>query len=145
MRMTFGLFNFAITSVKEEVFIDLITSNFKITNKIKTQMLIYRKLLNTQDHTKLYTKDLNLIAEFLGFIQYVSDAPEHINKWLLDAIEESEKEDSEGIYLKFCNITLKIKKLFEVMANYPHEITEADIFIDSTHIWVYFQDDNPDY
>ena len=65
---------------------------------------------------------------------------EYIQQWLCDSIELSEKEDSEGEYLKFCNITLKIKKMFEIIADYPCEITADDIFLDSTHVWVYFHE-----
>jgi hypothetical protein len=138
--MTIGLFNFALGCIKEEAFIDLITNNFIATKKMKKQMIIYRKLINIEDDycNNLYTKDLNLIANLCGFLHYMGDAPEHINKWLCDSIEESEKQDNEGIYLKFCNMTLKIKKMFEFMADYPHRITADDIFIDSTHIWVFY-------
>ena len=145
MRMTIGMFNLVITSIKEDTYNEIITENFKMTNKMKTQMLIYRKLLNTHGYkynnfNKLYTKDLNLIAEFLGLFQYISTGPEYIQQWLCDSIELSEKEDSEGEYLKFCNITLKIKKMFEIIADYPCEITADDIFLDSTHVWVYFHE-----
>jgi hypothetical protein len=136
----------AITSVNQDVFNELINSNTNMTKKRKKQMLIYRSLLehslleNIENINMLYTKDLSLIAEFMNFIQYMSDAPEHIQQWLSDSIEESEKEDSEGIYLAFCNTTLKIKKMFDVLCGYQYIITEDDIFIDSIHVWVYLHE-----
>lgn len=97
-------------------------------------------VINNHDSLdKIFTKDLKVIAlllELLGYIHIESKKfPETLDITLLKSIEESEENDTEGEYLNWCNRTLKIKKLFETLADYPYAFNPDTMLIDNVWIW----------
>jgi hypothetical protein len=140
MRVTIPLFNAGISFIKDDVFVSAVKGS-EISEVLKKKMLLYRTMvINNHDSLdKIFTKDLKVIAlllELLGYIHIESKKfPESLDVALLKSIEESEKNDTEGEYLVWCNRTLKIKKLFETLADYPYAFNPDTMLIDNVWIW----------
>lgn len=137
MRVTIALFNCTISLFKKDVFTAIVMDSNQ-SEKMKKQMILYHTMItnNIDKANMLFTKDKNLIVGLLEFIGEMYDA-ENLNSVLIESMEQSEQEDTEGQYLNFCNKTLKMKKFFEVLANNPYIINPNSIIIDDVYIWFY--------
>ena len=139
--MTFNLFNAALALVSPEQFKEIMVEAL-FSKKLQAKMILYHKMVTETPSSldRLFTKDLDLIVHLLDFIGYIGSDSESINQALINSMEQSEAEDTEGQYLQWCNTTLKIKKVFDILGNYEIQIQKDDILIDDTRIWVYLRD-----